>query len=501
MKTKLLSWVVGPWLLLGSHVTPALAELPRPFVEQQESVVVTEHQARIGDRQVSYRARAGKLPIRDVGTGEIRAWMFYVAYDLKPEAGAKPRPVAFLWGGGPGGPGVPMDLGYFGPKQWRGSELSDNPASLLPVADLVFIDAIGTGFSRVTKADFENEFYSVRGDAASFAEFIRMWYTIYANTDAPVYVGGASYGSWRSGIVTELLEKAGRHVTGSLLISGGILLGQDLLSAQEKAAYRVPAQAATALYHNRLDPSIGRDIDEVTAKANTWARDTYLPALRRLKDLSKTERDTIAQELSRYTGFPVDKIDRKVLAFSQPTYRENLLPQGPKLDIMDMRRTSSQLDPPEVRARIARYVREVLRYPSELAYAGVEQGYSSQIGPEVKDLGSRWLYDTGKDNKVAPSPLNDGLGPSVGEPWILRSIAMNPALKVFVGAGLFDSMNTCFGNEASVRAIDADSARHLTTRCYINGHRMAVDPDNIARLATDVRAFIAAPPIQGNAGQ
>jgi carboxypeptidase C (cathepsin A) len=490
MKTRLLSWF-APWLFLGLCTAHA-----GPFVEQQEPVVVTEHQAGTGGRQVTYRARAGKLPIRDVGTGEIRAWMFYVAYDLKPEAGAKPRPVTFLWGGGPGGPSVSMDLAYFGPKQWRDSALGDNPASLLPVTDLVFIDAIGTGFSRVTKADFEKEFYTVRGDAASFAEFIRMWYALYANTDAPIYVGGASYGSWRSGIVTELLEKTGRHVAGSILLSGGILLGQDLLSAQEKAAYRVPAQAATALLHNRLDPSIGHDIDEVTAKANAWARDTYLPALRRINELSKSEREGIAQELSRYTGFPVDKIDRKVLAFSQPTYRSKLLPGGPQLDIMDMRRTSPQIDPPEVRARIGRYVREVLGYPSELAYAGVEQGYTSQVGPEVKDLGSRWVYDTGKDNKVAPSPLNEGLGPSVGEPWILRSIAMNPAIKVFVGAGLFDSMNTCFGNEASVRAIDADSARHMTTRCYINGHRMGVDPDNIARLATDVRAFIATPPIQ-----
>lgn len=492
MNKRLLCCAVGAWMLSGLHAPPALSEATTPFVERQEPVVVTEHQARIGEEQVTYRARAGKLPIRDLSTGETRAWMFYVAYDLKPVAGAKPRPVTFVWGGGPGGPGVPMDLGYFGPKAWRDPGLIDNPASLLPVTDLVFIDAIGTGFSRVTQAEFEREFYSVRGDAAAFAEFIRMWYTLYAHPNAPIFVGGASYGSWRSGIVTELLEKSGRRVTGSLLLSGGILLGQDLLSAEEKAAYRVPAQAATALFHNRLDPSIGRDVDEVMAKANAWARDTYLPALNRVKQLSKSERESIAQELSRYTGFPVDKIDRKVLAFSQPTYRRNLLPDGRELDIMDMRRTSSTMDPPDVRARVARYVREVIGYRSELAYAGVELGYTSQVGPEFQDIGRRWLYDTGKDNKVAPSPLNEGLGPSVGEPWIPRAIALNPALRVFVGAGLFDSMNTCAGNEASLVKIGPEIAAHLTTRCYLNGHRMAVDPENIARLAADVRAFITA---------
>src|SRR5688572_2118374 len=100
MKTRPLSWL-GPWLLLGLYAAPSWSGSASPFVEQQEPVVVTEHQARIADRQVTYRARAGKLPIRDVGTSEIRAWMFYVAYDLKPEADAKPRPVTFLWGGGP----------------------------------------------------------------------------------------------------------------------------------------------------------------------------------------------------------------------------------------------------------------------------------------------------------------------------------------------------------------------------------------------------------------
>lgn len=489
-------------MLLGASVTPAMsAEPATAFVERAEPVVVTMHETRINGQQVKYRARAGRLPIRDLATDEIRAWMFYVAYDLEQPAGAKPRPVTFFWGGGPGGPGVSADVSYLGPKAWRGGALIDNPASLLSATDLVFIDAIGTGFSRVTKAEFEREFYTVRGDAASFAEFIRMWYLLYATSGAPLYVGGPSYGSWRTGVVTEVLEKAGRHVSGSMLISGGILVGQDLLSPEEKAAYRVPAQAATALVHKRLDPAIGGDIDEVVAKTTIWARDTYLPALRKVKSLTKSERESIAQDLSRYTGMPVDKIDRKTLAFSQPDYRRNFFSDGRVLDIMDLRRTTSTMDPPEVRALVSRYVRDVLNYRSELAYAGVEEGYTAVTGPDYKDIGTRWEYDTGKDNKMAPSPLNDGLGPSVGEPWILRSIALNPALKVFVGAGLFDSMNTCIGNDASLVSIGADSARHFTARCYINGHRMGVDPDNIARLATDLRAFIGAAPIQSGGVQ
>ena len=114
-----------------------------------------------------------------------------------------------------------------------------------------------------------------------------------------------------------------------------------------------------------------------------------LPALRNLKNLTTNEREAIAQDLSRFTGMPLDKIDRKVLAFLQPDYRRNFFGNGRVLDIMDLRRTSSTLDPPGTRALAGRYVRETLSYRSELAYAGEEEGYAAQTGPAYQGPGTR----------------------------------------------------------------------------------------------------------------
>jgi hypothetical protein len=249
-----------------------------------------------------------------------------------------------------------------------------------------------------------------------------------------------------------------------------------------------------------LDPAIGSSIDAVTQKATDWARATYRPALARVGKLTADEREAIARDLSRFTGYPLAKINRKTLAFSQADFRRGLLGDGRTIDALDMRGTASTPDPAEKGFRTARYIRDVLHYRSELAYAGLEPGYTAVTATPYKTLESRWVYDTGEHSNTPASPLDDGLGPpSRGEPWMLRSVDMDPALKVFVGVGLFDSMNTCAGNEASLAMIGADRARHFTTRCYINGHRMAVDAANIARVAADVRSFIGATAPAGGA--
>lgn len=471
-------------------------QLTAPFIEQLEPVVRAAQSTVIDGRPAAYVSQAGRLPVRGLATGEIRAWMFYVAYRLDLPAGGAPRPVAFIWGGGPSGPGAGMDVGYFGPKVRRYGALADNPASLLPAADLVFVDPVGTGFSRAVKVEYEPEFFSTRGDAAAMAEFIRVWLALYAAPDTPVYCGGASYGSWRAGGVTELLEKSGQRMSGTILISGGILVGADIPSAAEKTAFRVPAQAAAALHFGRLDPSLGTDREAVLEKTTAWASDVYAPALARLDNLTEDEREALARDLSRHTGYPLEKIDRRTLSFTQPEFRKNLLGDGRTLDTMDMRKTSAARSGGNRSegSAAARYLRDVVGYRTDLAYAGFETGYTPVTAPAYAPPGRRWNFDSGDGSETRESAAAAGLGPAGTEPWMLRSIALNPGLKVFVGVGLFDSMNTPAGNEASLRIIGPERARNFTLRRYDCGHRMGVDPEaGVIPLSADIRAFIAAP--------
>lgn len=469
---------------------PGRIEYNNPL-QRAEPVILTKHSGMFNGRHIDYVAEVGRLPIRDFATGEVHGWMSYTAYRVPGKTGEAARPITFAWGGGPSGPGSGVDSGYLGPKTWQGETLVDNPATLLPVSDMVFIDPVGTGFSVPARPEFLSEFFTLQGDGASFAEFIRVWLSHYGEAHTSIYLYGPSYGSWRAGVVSEMLETKEIDVTGTMLISGGILLGPDVLSPMEKAAYRVPAQAATAFHFGKLDPALGRSIADVTDHAQGWVESVYLPALQRIGSLSPAEREDIARGLARYTGYPLGKIDRKVLAFSQPDYRRNLLGNGQTVDFLDMRDVATHLPGRGEQARQLRYIREELGFCSDLAYGGLEQGYTAATQPPYKTPGEQWKYDIAEGTAVSVDPLDEGVGPSVkGRPWMVDAIRINPKLKVFVGVGLFDSMNSCAGNLAQLRRVEVAVAQNFTAKCYENGHRMGVDPKNLANLGTDLRGFI-----------
>ncbi|MGH8224202.1 MAG: S10 family serine carboxypeptidase-like protein, partial [Woeseiaceae bacterium] len=181
----------------------------------------SQHVARIDGREIAYTAEAGRLPIRDMESGEIRGRMFYVAYRV-PSSDRRSRPVMFSWGGGPSGPALDMQMVY-GPKRANDEgRIVDNDLSLLAVTDLVFVDPIGTGFSRPEKPEYVGEFYGTTGDARSVAEFIRVWVALNDAETAPLFLNGQSYGVWRAAITAELLEQSGRRVAGIILTSGGM---------------------------------------------------------------------------------------------------------------------------------------------------------------------------------------------------------------------------------------------------------------------------------------
>src|SRR5262245_32804263 len=142
----------------------------------EDQIVITKHQVTVADRVLKYTARAGRLPILNNETGEVHGQMFFIAYTLDSAAGAKPRPLTFLWNGGPGSSSSLVHLLGFGPRRLQPDGTAvDNRGTWLDQTDLVFVDPIGTGYSRPTNAEYGPEFYQTRGDAESVAEFIRVY--------------------------------------------------------------------------------------------------------------------------------------------------------------------------------------------------------------------------------------------------------------------------------------------------------------------------------------
>lgn len=468
-----------------------------PATGDDEGPVSTTHEIRLESGPLRYTAEAGRLALLgqgDSARGVPRGFIFYVAYRVSAKRTA--RPVTFVWNGGPGANSLRLHLEGLGPRRVAGSRLVDNDATLLGVTDLVFVDPIGTGFSRAATPADEARFYGTLGDFAATAEFVSRWRAQHSAPGTPVYLAGESFGSWRAAAVAERLGARGEPVAGIILISGGCPVG-PLQPPETIAALRVPAWAATALYHGVLDAGAGADRDSILASARRWATERYAPALTRLATLPASERDTIAQELARRIGLAPDLIPRATLALTLRQYRESLLRgRGATLNLFDMRLTGAT--PPLPSEPIVHYLRQELGVRTPLPYRDLEP--DTTAGYRIGSINHGWNYDTATPAEMAAAAIGDG--PPGARAWVLGALEHNPGLRVFVAAARYDAFGRCSANEDLATRLPSDIAGRFTFRCYESGHMIGGDSEARPRLAADLRAFFAAAgPASGRPGR
>src|SRR5215472_17897536 len=205
----------------------------------EDQIVTTRHQITVSGRPLKYTARAGRLPILNNETGEVHGKLFFTAYTLDAAVPAKPRPLTFLWNGGPGSSSSLVHLLGFGPRRLQPDGTAvGNQGTWLDQTDLVFVDPIGTGYSRPTKAEYGPEFYQTRGDAESVAEFIRVYRNRFEVWDAPLFLAGESYGVIRAAGVVDLLQRRGIGVSGIVLMGLQLPIGQ--LSNDQRTVLSLP---------------------------------------------------------------------------------------------------------------------------------------------------------------------------------------------------------------------------------------------------------------------
>jgi carboxypeptidase C (cathepsin A) len=391
----------------------------------QEAPVVTKH--------AGYVAEAGRIALHDV-KGAISGEMFYTAYRT---TGAH-RPATFLWNGGPGADSTALHLDAFGPKRIEGAAVGDNAATLLPVSDLVFVDPIGTGFSRSSGVAFDKDFYSTLGDFAAMTQFIQRWLAAHHEENAPVYLVGESFGVWRAAAVAQQLEEQHRPVAGIVLISGGAGVGTGQLPRNLVTALRTPNRAVTALFHDKLPTDLGMDRAAVYASATRWAANSYAPVLENPAALTDAQRNAVIDQLARWTGLNPDQIDSKTLAVTPRQYLAALLPDQ-KLNTFDMRRTD---DPSPDAATIDNYLRHDLGYDPKLAYAGIAGQPADPSAPAPGAINEHWNYNSGVITPEVMAAAMAGEGPPGSQPWALNAIKLDPKLRVLVAAGAYDSLNS-----------------------------------------------------------
>ena len=471
----------------------------------EEEAVVTEHTIVVDGAELRYAAETGRIAIRDAETGVPRGHMFYIAYRVPSD---RPRPLAFVWNGGPGAPSALLHFEAAGPKRYQDGALVVNADTWLTAMDLVFVDPIGTGFSRPAQAEYADAFYGTIGDVASVTEFVRAWRLLHGAEAAPLLLIGESWGAGRAGSVGYALEQRGIGVRALVLISGGTGLDDNPVPGPLRQALRIADLSATALHHGRLTEGRGRPAAEVRARAEAWARDSYAPALERSGELSPQERNDVIAGLARFSGLPPKAIDPDTLVITPRGYRESLLKDaGQTLQVFDMRLTVTDPaaahgeDGPGRSDVIPRYLREDLGYRTSLPYVGLEPLEEAWApgGAFPRSVNERWDYATAELTQeevqaaIQEAIRHGGGPPRLGPPLpsAAEAVGLNPELRVWVAAGRFDSLNSCTANDELGRRLPADLRAAYTFACYEGGHMMYRDERARAELARHVRELAA----------
>ena len=299
---------------------------------------VSEHRLQSGATDITYTATAEDVQIHD-NDGKATASFFTISYMKKGVARQEDRPVTFVFNGGPGSASVWLHFGLVGPKlidipsdaSGPGAppyKLKDNPWTILRATDVVFVDPVGTGFSHAMGEKKDKDFWGYDEDADSVAEFIRTFVTSHNRWNSPKYLLGESYGGVRSSMLVERLQqRLDIGLNGVMLISPALNLGTlPFVVAGNDLGYatHLPALAASALYHKKLPdawPSQKALLDEVEA----YAGGEYLQALWKGDQISKEEKDKVAERLHRYTGLSKEYILRSNLRIYAIRFIKELL--------------------------------------------------------------------------------------------------------------------------------------------------------------------------------
>ena len=453
----------------------------------------TSHTIRLDGREIKYTATAGTLPIR-LDDGKVAAEMFYVAY-TKDGEDRKTRPVSFLYNGGPGSATVWLHMGSFAPRHVQMGEdgfqpappyqLVDNEDTLLDVTDLVFVDAIDTGYSRVVAGVNNQQFHDQEGDLRAFGEFIAGYLGAYNRWPSPKFLIGESYGTIRSaGLSQELQTRHGVELNGIVLLSS-LLTYQTLSPAPDNdVAYAVQIEtfAATAWYHKKLPADLQqKPLKQVVAEARTFAFGEYMAALTRGSALTDAEQRALADKLARYSGLSSTFILDANLRVDSGRFRKELL-RDRRLVVgrLDGRYTAVDADAAGERQEFD---------PSNTALQGA---YTAMFEDYVKnDL--KWESDLHYPSSGNVRPWTYVQNGYMDKTDALRqSMARNPFLKVFVVCGYYDMATYVGGAEFNFSHLAYD--RQITDRVsfgyYEGGHMMYIRPSAHKALKQDVASFI-----------
>jgi carboxypeptidase C (cathepsin A) len=478
--------------LTGSVVGAQVEEVPTPpkangSVEiPSDTATSQEDEITIRGESIPYRVTAGTQPVWNAD-GEPIASMFYTFYERLGLPEGTSRPLVFSFNGGPGSASVWMHMAYTGPRLLKIDDegypvqpygIQENPHSILDVADILYIDPVNTGFSRIIGDADRKQFFGVNEDIQYLAKWLETFVTRQGRWTDPKFLIGESYGTTRvAGLAGELQGSQWMYLNGVVLVSPTDL-GIEREGPVEKALY-LPYYAATAWFHKKLEGSLqSKDLEELLPEVEAFTIDELMPALSRGGSLPEAERMRLTARYARYSGLSTSAVKQYNLAI--PTsffWKELLREEGLTVGRLDSRyrgldRTDSGTSPdfdPALSSwnhafapAINHYLRDVLDYETDLQY---------------------WLFGP-------VHPWNRD-GDRTGR-TLQRAMAQNPYLHVMVQSGYYDGGTDYFNAKYTMWNMDPSSRfqDRMSWKGYRSGHMMYLRRPDLKQANEDIREFI-----------
>ncbi|WP_228694049.1 carboxypeptidase [Lunatimonas sp.] len=441
----------------------------------------------VNGKRIPYQVTVGTQPVYGKD-GEIDAALFYTYYKRRDVDQVENRPIAFSFNGGPGAASLWMHLGYTSPKRLQISDegypiqpygVVDNPHSIIDVADIVYIDPVNTGFSRILNDGKREDFFGVYQDIKYLAAWIDNFLSRQGRWRSPKYLIGESYAATRvAGLSGELQDHHGIYLNGVVIVSGTKME----LPIASNEVLQIPNYAAVAWYHKKLPEDLQKkSLTEVLSEVEKYAIEQYLPAVERGGFIDENQKQEVAEKLARYTGLKKEFILNYNLAVPTSAFRKELLrEEGYFLGLSDARyKGIDKVDagdtftgsPPEAAAwdnaftpAINAYLRDDLKFKTDLQYQ-----VSGSVFP--------WPWDR----------FTDGTGEK-----LRNAMMQNPRLEVLFQAGYYDMLVNYFRQMNGMWKLDPSGKMkdRLHFKAYESGHMMYVREEDLVTSTNDLREFI-----------
>lgn len=453
-----------------------------------DTTIVSEHTVKIGGVTIPYTATTGTQPVYDK-MGGVTASLHYTYYK-RSDVDDPNRPLLISFNGGPGSGSVWMHLAYTGPRVLRIDDegfpvqpygVAANPYSVLDVTDIVYVNPVNTGFSRMVDGADREQFFGVNQDIAYLADWISNFLSRNNRWRGPKFLIGESYGTTRvSGLALRLQENHWTYLNGVILVSptdigierNGIV----------KAANRLPYFTAAAWYHKQLPDDLqGKDLVDILPEVEAWTQDFLLPALSRGSSLSELDRNDIAATAARYSGLSTEEWLDNNLMPETSYFWKHLLRGNEKGNFtvgrLDSRYTGIDAmaagDRPDYNSELTSWLHSFT--PAINYYLREELGFRTDL----------------QYNMFGPVRPWDRSGDRSG-PNLRKAMAMNPYLNVMIQSGYFDGATNYYDAKYNLRHLDPSGRLRdrLSFKGYYSGHMMYLRREDLKNANDHVREFI-----------